>query len=242
MSPETLLAQRDLSVLVSAPRAKREIMQLLQDGGYPCDQIFDIDTIAGADDPEQYFSPDIISFEKEEVFLDVGCYNLETSLDMRRHCKYLKKVYAFEPDQENYRNCVAKKAKNHFSEADIFQLGTWSERKKLSFSATGTAGSCVNECGTGETSVPVVPIDEMISDGDRVTFIKMDVEGAELESLKGAKKIIQRDMPKLAICIYHKTEDLVTIPLYIKELVPEYKLYVRLYANDGSEAVLYAVR
>lgn len=242
MSPEALLARRDLSVLVSAPKAKCEIMQLLQEGGYPSDQIFDMDTIAGADDPEQYFSSDIVSFEDEEVFLDVGCYNLETSLGMKRHCKRLKKVYAFEPDQENYRNCVAKKERNHFSEVEIFQFGTWSERKSLSFSATGTAGSCVNECGEGSASIPVVPIDEVVRDEDRVTFIKMDVEGAELESMRGARRIIQRDRPKLAICIYHKTEDMVTIPLYIKELVPEYKLYVRLHANDGSEAVLYAVR
>jgi len=69
----------------------------------------------------------------------------------------------------------------------------------------------------------------------------MDVEGAELESLKGAEKTIRRDRPKLAICIYHKPEDMTEIPLFIKELVPEYKLYVRMHANDGSETVLYAI-
>ena len=69
----------------------------------------------------------------------------------------------------------------------------------------------------------------------------MDVEGAELESLKGAKKIIQRDKPKLAICIYHKPEDVITLPRYIKQLVPEYKLYLRSYSNADNEMVLYAV-
>lgn len=86
-----------------------------------------------------------------------------------------------------------------------------------------------------------MPIDEAIHPGDKVTFIKMDVEGSELESLKGAKNTILRDKPKLAICIYHKPEDMVTIPLYIKELVPEYKLYVRHHSNSWAETVLYAV-
>ncbi len=72
-------------------------------------------------------------------------------------------------------------------------------------------------------------------------MIKMDIEGAELEALKGAKKTIQRDKPKLAICIYHKTEDLWEIPLYIKELVSEYCLYIRHQTFGTGDTVLYAV-
>ena len=81
----------------------------------------------------------------------------------------------------------------------------------------------------------------MINPEEKVTLIKMDIEGAELQSLKGAKRIIQHDKPKLAICIYHKPEDMVEIPLYIKELVPEYKLYIRHHSSNVSDTVLYAV-
>ena len=69
----------------------------------------------------------------------------------------------------------------------------------------------------------------------------MDVEGAELESLKGAQKVIKRDKPKLAVCIYHKPEDILTLPLFIKKLVPEYKFYLRSYSNADNEMVLYAI-
>ena len=72
-------------------------------------------------------------------------------------------------------------------------------------------------------------------------MIKLDIEGAELEALKGARETILRHKPKLAICIYNKPEDMIDIPLYIKELVPEYKLYVRHYTNTNDETVLYAV-
>ena len=75
---------------------------------------------------------------------------------------------------------------------------------------------------------------------ERVDFIKMDIEGSELEALKGAKNTIKRHKPRLAICIYHKIEDFYTIPKYIKELVPEYKLYVKHHTDREWETVLYA--
>ncbi|EOS66974.1 FkbM family methyltransferase [Oscillibacter sp. 1-3] len=98
-------------------------------------------------------------------------------------------------------------------------------------------------CDDGEIVVPVATIDEIVEkENPKVTMIKMDIEGSELEALKGAKKTIQRNKPKLAICIYHKPEDMLEIPLYIKSLVPEYKLYVRHHSNSNVETVLYAVR
>lgn len=68
-------------------------------------------------------------------------------------------------------------------------------------------------------------IDEAVAGREKVTFIKMDVEGAEIELLKGAKNTILKDKPKLAICIYHKAQDMIDLPVYIKSLVPEYRLY-----------------
>ena len=77
---------------------------------------------------------------------------------------------------------------------------------------------------------------------ERVTFIKMDIEGAELESLKGAGRIIIREQkPKLAICVYHKKEDIFDIPEYILSLNPKYKLYLRHYTLGEWDTVLYAI-
>lgn len=91
-------------------------------------------------------------------------------------------------------------------------------------------------------SIPVTTIDNTIDPCDRVTMIKMDIEGSELEALKGAMETILRDKPKLAISIYHKMEDMWEIPLYIKELVPEYRFYIRHHNSGGfAESVLYAV-
>ena len=73
------------------------------------------------------------------------------------------------------------------------------------------------------------------------TFIKMDIEGAEMNALRGARTIIQKNKPKLAICIYHSDEDMLRLAEWIHETVPEYKLYVRQHSNCICETVLYAV-
>ena len=69
----------------------------------------------------------------------------------------------------------------------------------------------------------------------------MDIEGAELKALHGCKEILVKHRPKLAICVYHKKEDIVEIPLYLHDVVPEYKFYMRHYSVRAYETVLYAV-
>ena len=68
----------------------------------------------------------------------------------------------------------------------------------------------------------------------------MDVEGAELEALKGAKNIIIDHKPKLAICVYHKVRDIIEIPRYLKYLRPDYKLYLHQIEPGIKETVLFA--
>ena len=82
-------------------------------------------------------------------------------------------------------------------------------------------------------------IDNVVKD-ERVTFIKMDIEGAELKSLMGARNTIIKNHPRLAICAYHKPEDLYELPGYILSLVPEYKFLLRHYCTSQYETVLYA--
>ena len=239
MSPEELLERKDLNVIIATLQFDEEIRQILLGGGYPAEQIFSYVDYYFYEDPEQYFGPDFMKYEADEVLVDAGCYNLNSSLKFREHCGRLKKIYAFEPDPENYAVCLEKKARFGLSEVQLFPAGVWSEETVLHFSATNDGGSHISE--EGAVTVPVMSIDETVDPADRVTMIKMDIEGAELEALNGARKVIQRDRPKLAICIYHKPEDMTEIPLYIKELVPEYKLYVRHHSNIDSETVLYAI-
>lgn len=191
---------------------------------------------------EQYFDPDIIKLRENEVFVDAGVLNLGTSLRFMEECEREQiqkfKIHAFEPDTISYQRCLEIQKKLPDVDLHLHHAGLWSEKKTLYFSEMGNGGSRITQKETG-TYIDTVSLDQCVS--DKVTFIKMDIEGAELEALKGSQEIIQKYRPRLAICIYHKKEDLVEIPSYIKELVPEYKLYVRHYSNVAAETVLYAV-
>ena len=235
MSPEELARRRDLSVVVSSPNARQEILQILREMGYPEELIFTLDGLEISYN-DQYFGPAFMSYG-EEVFVDVGSCNLRSAIALREHCGQIKKVYALEPDPENFRTCQRNREKYHFHQVELLPFGAWSENTTLYFEAKSSGTSCVST--KGEIRVPVKRIDDIVEEG--VTFIKMDIEGAELEALKGAQNTIRRDRPKLAICIYHKPEDMTQIPLYIKSLVPEYKFYVRHHSNCPGETVLYAV-
>ena len=238
MSPEELFAHKNMSVIVSAASAKQEIQELLHKGGYPQDLIFTLDGYQTAYNA-QYFGPSFMTYEDEEVFLDVGSCNLRDSINLRDYCPHVKRVYAFEPDAENYKVCQRNKERYGFPEVKLLPFGAWSEDKMLHFSSVGSGLSNVND--SGEVSVPVQAIDHVIPLEEQVTFIKMDIEGSELEALMGARHTIQRCKPKLAISLYHKPEDMTEIPLYIHSLLPEYKFYVRHHSNHCYETVFYAI-
>lgn len=186
---------------------------------------------------KQYFEKDIITYGKDEVFIDGGCLNYASAKQFLKECVSVKKVYAFEPDAESADRCKQEAANVEPHNYEIIQKGLYSENTELHFKSMGNGCSGIAE--EGDCVVQVCSIDKEIH--EPVTFIKMDIEGAELEALKGAEETIKKYHPKLAICVYHKPEDIVEIPKYILELNPEYKLYLRHYSDNAGETVLYAV-
>ena len=101
-------------------------------------------------------------------------------------------------------------------------------------------GSHLGDSGQEIDKVDVVALDEDID--ERVTFIKMDIEGAEKAALQGCQKHILEDAPRLAICVYHKLGDVWWVPQYVKSLNPGYKFYLRHHYPYGySETVMYCL-
>ena len=239
MSPEELSVQKEYYVIVSAvkEKPKREILAHLKEINYPADKIYSL--FEREAEQGQYFDTDFMEYSNQEIFIDAGCYHLENTIELEKRCK-VKKVYAFEPDPDNYQVCLERKEQLGMEEVKVFQCGTWSEKTWLHFAVRGTDGTHITE-NREAISIPVAAIDETVEPDDKITFIKMDVEGAELESLRGCKRTIKKYRPKLAICIYHRPEDMIQIPIYIKELVPEYRLYIRHHSNCAWETVLYAM-
>lgn len=186
-----------------------------------------------------YFVKNIIKIKDNSVFIDCGAYVGDTiERFIKRYGKY-KTIYAFEPDLLNCKKMQQMIMKYNWKNINILQCASWSSNTILRFtndSFTKTGNSISEE---GKTQINADSIDNILKGG--VDLIKMDVEGAELESLKGAQKTILTYKPQLAICIYHSDQDMISIPLYIHELCPDYKLYVRHHTCNLSDMVLYAV-
>ena len=146
---------------------------------------------------------------------------------------------AFEADKENV--CLLRR--NH-PDVLVIDKGVWNQDTKLSFNGGKQSGSslCVGQDSKSSNNIEeieVCKIDNCQACND-VSFLKMDIEGAELNALEGAKTTILRNKPKLAICIYHSDDDMIRIVEWIHQLVPEYKLHIRQHSNCFCETVLYA--
>jgi FkbM family methyltransferase len=161
-----------------------------------------------------------------------------------KHCPKYQQIIAFEPNIYLYEKAVNKYHEN--KKITFYNSGCYDydgeivftiDNDKLEKSRIVTANSQHPTANTSIT-ISVKAIDNL--NLEKVTFIKMDIEGAELKALQGAKQTILKDKPKLAICIYHSDEDMIGIAEFIHEIVPEYKLYVRQYGYY-SETVLYAI-
>lgn len=188
----------------------------------------------------QYF--DVFEPDSNEVFVDAGAYDGGTSFDFVNWCgeKGYDKIYSFEPDTSKKEKIESFFAEKQFKNATLIPKGTWSEETELLFENIGSSGAgFVQEESKTCIKVPVIDIDTVLK-GEKVTYIKMDVEGSESETLYGARESIRKWKPKLAVCVYHKPFDIIKLPLQIIDLNPDYKFSLRHYASNLCETVLYA--
>ncbi len=190
--------------------------------------------------PDQYFPQDLVRFSTNEVFVDCGAFDGDTLLGFLRHQETCKHVFAIEPDPDNYRRlCALASSLNGLRDKiSTYNVALGKASGTARFRSTGGEGACV--ANDGETSIPQAALDDLLSDVTP-TYIKMDIEGAEREALAGARHLIQEHGPMLAVCLYHTPSDLWSIPLFIRSLDPDYRLFLRSHGEDGRELVCYAV-
>lgn len=191
---------------------------------------------------DNIYFPDFIRKEltKEEVYVDVGAYIGDSVLGFLEAVENTyHKIYAFEPD---YNNAAQMKKNTEKINITIVPKGCYSESGTMYFlkeKGDAVDGEGHITCKQNATcQIEVVKLDDVIK--EQVTYIKMDVEGSELEVLKGAEKLINTYHPKLAISIYHKIEDIVEIPEFV--LKKGYRLYMRhQWKCGGTDTVLYCL-
>lgn len=186
----------------------------------------------------QYFPEDIIELSEPEIFLDCGAYTGDTLNDYLKYAKVpFKKYICLEPDPQNLIALNNNISSKNLTNVQVLEIAVGNENAVLKFDATGGGGAGLSD--TGSISVNCKRIDDYFN--EEITFIKFDIEGAELSALKGAYNTIHKYKPKLAVCIYHLPNDLWEIILYIKEQFPFYDFSVRTHQYDGLDFVLYAI-
>jgi FkbM family methyltransferase len=129
---------------------------------------------------------------------------------------------------------------NKLVNVHTYKIGVWNKKSILSFVEGNDISRIIEGEYDGGIRIEVDALDNICGNVP-VTFIKMDLEGSELDALEGAKNTILKNRPKLAISLYHKRAHLVDIYKFVSGLNLGYKFYFRIHTKVGSDAVLYAV-
>lgn len=238
-------------ITVKSRKIINEIIAQLNSYGIETAKILVFLDYYGYETEERQYFDELIEYGDDETFIDAGVYDLGTTFEFFEHCakhnvKNMKCI-AFEPDPASFDRCQKIVSEHPDFDIDIVKSALYSHNTTLSFMSTSDVMSRLSSessvCVTIEKS-ECISVDAKALDtytDEKITFIKMDIEGAELEALKGCERTIKQYKPKLAICVYHKPEDIIEIPMYIKSICPDYKLYLRHYGNFEFDTVLYAL-
>ena len=161
--------------------------------------------------------------------VDAGAYNGDTVRELVRYRGIPECVYAFEPDSRNNRKLCAFKDAEGLDWLKIYRAAVWSEDTDGVFVGSGNRNSSVNSTSSyknREEAIPLMRIDTALGDA-HVDYVKYDVEGAELEALRGSSGTIAANMPALLVSAYHRSEDIFRLALYLRSNYPDYALYLR---------------
>ena len=189
----------------------------------------------------QYFPHGLFRVAPDECFVDCGAYDGDTLCGFADWIGgTFRKAIAFEADPANFgalQRAVAGDPRFR-GRVTAIQAAVGRGRCKVRFAASGLASAAISD--SGDTEVDCVSLDDSVI-ADAPTYIKMDIEGAELDALEGARATIMRHNPLLAICTYHTQDHLWRVPLKLRELAPESKLVLRPYCEDGFDLICYAI-
>lgn len=196
--------------------------------------------------PQYFYEHEGYHLDSGEALVDCGAYigdTLEKFLELPDNGKFFSHAYAFEMDADNYlvlNNWVRKQGKRVSEKITTYNAGVWKENGSLNYGKMSSSDSFSIFNPRQTVMAKTVRLDDVLDDR-RITLLKMDIEGAEQAALRGAENLIKRQKPKLAVCVYHRIEDLWQIPIMLKEWVPEYSISIRHHAKWWvSETVCYA--
>ena len=188
-----------------------------------------------------YLFQSLLKPAADTVYVDCGAYDGDTiGLFLRAADQGYRKIVALEPDPAMLPRLQAI-SEEQGGKVEIVPKGASSQDGVLSFRANGVYSAIVENDAEDDDliSISTTKLDSLLKD-ERVSIIKMDIEGGEFDALKGAADTIANRKPRLAICLYHKVEDFVRIAELLRQLVPEYRLSLRHQTKSCTDTILFA--
>ena len=216
-------------------KLREKIVSKLVSIGYPFERILHKNLIGS--NGWSYF--DCFEANEHEIFVDGGSFDGKTALDFSIWAdKGYDYIYSFEANPTAVKTCEETFKENALN-GEVIHNGLWNKEGVLRFHLKTDTGNNNAYIGEGTGQIKTVALDDVLN-GKRVSFIKFDIEGAEYKALLGARETIKKWRPRLAICIYHKSEDIVELPALILDICEDYKFTLRQYASRLTSTVLYA--
>ena len=183
---------------------------------------------------EQYFDIFAKSTLNQGVFFDVGAFDGQTSLQYMDLDQNFQGIHIFEPVPDNMKVCELNLL--DVDTVSFHQLAASNKGGQTHFSSNGTAST--NDIA-GDLEVNLASIDSL--NLGKCTFLKLDTEGAELSVLQGARELIKANRPIVAVAVYHRASDYIELFAFLKNGLPDHKVYFRHYTEGSTETVMYFV-
>ncbi|MEQ9560272.1 MAG: FkbM family methyltransferase [Rhodospirillales bacterium] len=195
----------------------------------------DIAALVGVVDWSVYEPKDLFAYSDQEIYLDGGAFDGDSiNAFINRVGGRFQRAIGFEPDPKTFAALQQRFAGD--ARITAVPAGLHRDVGEMRFGADGSRGAKLGN--EGDIVVPVTAIDTVLA-GDPATFIKMNIEGAELDALNGARETIARWKPRLAISSYHMPSHLWQVPFLIKKLNPAYKVAIKQHDLGVIETVTY---
>lgn len=186
--------------------------------------------------PFPYCAPDILGFGPDEVMLDGGAFNGDTlALFSELVGNRFRRILAVEPSEAPRLAIAGKYGAD--PRITVIDACLYNDNATIGFDTSESRVSAISASGSGCSTVTI----DSLEFAGEITFIKLNIEGAESHALEGASKVIRERVPKLAVAVYHTPADLWRIPEEILALRDDYRLLLRQHDSGTIETVLYAI-
>ena len=181
----------------------------------------ELETLKNITTSKEEVFENILKFSTDEIYLDLGAYRGDTVDEFLTYSPGYKEIIAVEPDRRTFKKLTVYL--EDVPDSTAYQKAVYSEKKTLVFSSKAGRQSTISDKGE---EIETLTVDELSADRV-ITYIKMDVEGAEKEAIEGAVNTLKNQKPKLNIALYHRSADIFELPLQIAKINPDYKFRLR---------------